>query len=78
MNKIGVECLTNQEVVNIESKNNQIKRVITNDSSYDADIVVSNADPTYFYKRILKHNPSKLSNNPLILSHSMSLFVLYF
>ena len=48
MNKIGVECLTNQEVVNIESKNNQIKRVITNDNSYDADIVVSNADPTYF------------------------------
>ena len=78
MNKIGVECLTNQEVVNIESKNNQIKRVITNDNSYDADIVVSNADPTYFYKRILKHNPSKLSNNPRILSHSMSLFVLYF
>ena len=28
MNKIGVECLTNQEVINIESKNNQIKRVI--------------------------------------------------
>ena len=78
MDKVGISCFTNEEVIDVQIKNNQIKKVITNKKSYDADIVVSNADPTMFYKKILNRKPSKFSNKPSILSHSMSLFVLYF
>ena len=57
---------------------NSLTHVHTNEGSYDADLVVSNADPTTFYKNVVKRKPKKISNKPLLLKHSMSLFVLYF
>jgi len=40
--------------------------------------VVSNADPSMFYEKVLRKTPKKISNKPSILKHSMSLFVIYF
>ena len=78
LNEIGVNCIKNVEVESISSSKNSLTHVHTNEGSYDADLVVSNADPTTFYKNVVKRKPKKLSNKPLLLKHSMSLFVLYF
>ena len=50
----------------------------TNDGNFSADLVVSNADPSMFYEKVLHRTPSKISNKPSVLKHSMSLFVIYF
>ena len=78
MNDIGINIKTNEEVINLEYTNKKISKVITYNSSYDSDIVISNADPTLFYKTVLNRKPTKIFNNPNILKHSMSLFVIYF
>ena len=73
-----ITCNFNTEVVEIVQDKNRISKVITTTGDYDADIVVSNADPSYFYSTVLKTKPRKIFNKPKILKHSMGLFVLYF
>ena len=53
-------------------------KVVTNHGDYHADLVVSNADPSYFYKSLLRKSPKKIFNKPYVLKHSMGLFVFYF
>jgi phytoene desaturase len=76
--KLNIDCETNTEVLGLDQKNKNIKSVITNNGTYHADIVVSNADPSYFYPEVIKGKPKKIFNKPAMLKHSMGLFVLYF
>jgi len=77
-NKKDIEYITNCEVTALDYKNNNLKSVVTSRGNYDADIIVSNADPSYFYKSLLRTNPKKVFNKPFVLKHSMGLFVFYF
>ena len=77
-NKKDIEYVTNCEVTALDYKNNNLKSVVTSRGNYDADIIVSNADPSYFYKSLLRTNPKKVFNKPFVLKHSMGLFVFYF
>ena len=74
----GIEYKTNCEVLNINHDNKRIKTVETSEGNLDADLVVSNADPSHFYENILKIAPKKIFNKKSILKHSMGLFVFYF
>ena len=78
LNEIGVKCVKNTEVISLIKSKNTVTGVDTENGVIDADLIVSNADPTMFYKKVIKKKPKKLSNKPLLLKHSMSLFVLYF
>lgn len=78
LGEIGVECYKNTEVINIIRNNKKIVEVETDSGKYTADLVVSNADPSMFYEKVLRKTPVKISNKPSILKHSMSLFVIYF
>ena len=78
LNEVGVECHKNTEVIKINYSNQKITDVETTNGKYEADLVVSNADPTTFYSKVLKRSPLKFFNKPRILKHSMSLFVIYF
>tara|TARA_B100000035_G_scaffold301100_1_gene297352 strand:- start:4567 stop:6036 length:1470 start_codon:yes stop_codon:yes gene_type:complete len=74
----GIEYRTNCEVTKIHHKDSIIKNIETTQGDYDADIVVSNADPSYFYESVLKIKPKKIFNKKSFLKHSMGLFVFYF
>ncbi len=76
--KKDIRYITNCEVHSIKTHKNNIKSVITSEGSYDSDIVVSNADPSYFYKNVMNTSPKKIFNKPALLKHSMGLFVFYF
>ena len=78
LGEIEVECHTNTEVIRVIKSNNKITAVETNNGSFNADLIVSNADPSMFYEKVLRKTPAKISNKPSILKHSMSLFVIYF
>lgn len=74
-----IKC--NQKVISLEQDGNKkITKVITESSSYDADLVVSNADVLHTYK-LLSSSDNKISTRKKSLekkSYSMSLFLLYF
>ena len=74
----GIDYKTNCEVLNIHHHNNRIKTIETTNGNYEADIVVSNADPSFFYESILNIKPKKIFNKKSLLKHSMGLFVFYF
>ena len=78
LDEIGIECYKNTEVTQVIKNNKKIVMVETNNGNFSADLVVSNADPSMFYEKVLHRTPSKISNKPSILKHSMSLFVIYF
>lgn len=76
--KKDINYQTNCEVLEIEEYKKNIKKIHTNNGTYESDLVVSNADPSYFYQSILKRAPKKIFNKSFMLKHSMGLFVLYF
>ena len=78
LDEIGIECYKNTEVTKVIKNNKKIVMVETNNGNFSADLVVSNADPSMFYEKVLHRTPSKISNKPSVLKHSMSLFVIYF
>ena len=78
LDEIGIECYKNTEVTQVIKNNKKIVMVETNNGNFSADLVVSNADPSMFYEKVLHRTPSKISNKPSVLKHSMSLFVIYF
>ncbi len=78
LDQIGVECHKNTEVTNIVTDNNKIVALETDKGDFTADLIVSNADPSMFYEKVLHKTPKKISNKPILLKHSMSLFVIYF
>ena len=78
LGEIGVECHKNTEVIRVVENNNKITTIETDNGSFNADLVVSNADPSMFYEKVLRKTPAKISNKPSVLKHSMSLFVIYF
>lgn len=52
----GVKFITNQEVMSVESEGKLVNKVITQDNSYEADVVVSSADYEHTDQRILPEN----------------------
>jgi phytoene desaturase len=56
---------TNCEVIEIENIIIISTQFVTNNGVYQADLVVSNADPSYFYQRFLKRTPKKIFNKPI-------------
>ncbi|MCJ8276328.1 MAG: phytoene desaturase, partial [Bdellovibrionales bacterium] len=81
LEKKGVEFSFNSPVNEIEVVNGGVNRVKTeNGLSFDADVVVSNADPIRTYNDLIdpqwrkKHSPQRLKRK----TQSMSLFVTYF
>ncbi|SMF11936.1 phytoene desaturase [Pseudobacteriovorax antillogorgiicola] len=77
----GAQVLTNASVERIETRGDKVKRVWTREGRcYEADVVVSNADPVRVYRDMLpEHHRRKHSNGALSRkTHSMSLFVAYF
>ncbi len=55
----GIECNYNTEVIEVVKNKNHISKVISNKGDFDADIIVSNSDPSYFYSTVLKTKPKK-------------------
>lgn len=81
LEKKGAFLRTNASVEKIEIESGAVKRVFTQDGmSYEADIVVSNADPVRVYRDMIDEKHRKVQTNKRLnsKSHSMSLFVAYF
>ena len=82
LEKHGAVIKTNASVERIETLGSSVKKCLwTRDGDcYDADLIVSNADPVRVYRDMLppdlrrKHSNSSLKRK----THSMSLFVAYF
>lgn len=79
--KKGVKIIKNASVKKIVVTAGHVKQVITTDeSTYDCDVLVSNADPVRVYRDMIdskhrrKHSDFRLN----LKTHSMSLFVAYF
>jgi phytoene desaturase len=81
LEKKGAVLKTNQSVSRIEVQNKSVKTVVTTTGEvYQADVIVSNADPVRVYRDMIdpETRPS-MSNRKLAgKTHSMSLFVAYF
>ena len=71
LDEIGIECYKNTEVTQVIKNNKKIVMVETNNGNFSADLVVSNADPSMFYEKVLHRTPSKISNKPSILKLSL-------
>lgn len=81
LQKKGAKLHLNSSVEKIETEGKTVKRVLTKDGKiYEADIVVSNADPVRVYRDMIgSENLSSTFNFFLKKkTHSMSLFVSYF
>jgi phytoene desaturase len=81
LQKKGAKLHLNSSVEKIELENKKVKRVFTTDGkSYEADKIVSNADPVRVYRDLIgADHLSKAFNFGLKnKSQSMSLFVSYF
>lgn len=79
--KHGATIHCNASVERIETQNGKVKQVWTKDGRcFQADLVVSNADPVRVYRDMLpSHHRRKHTNEALARrTHSMSLFVAYF
>ena len=81
LEKKGAQMKLNSSVEKIEVENGSVKRVFTTDGKqYQADVVVSNADPVRVYRDMIdsKHRSKHSDWRLKMKSHSMSLFVAYF
>lgn len=81
LRKKGATLHTQASVEQIEVKNHRVKSVHTTDGrTFEADLVVSNADPVRVYRDMIdSRHRSKHSNRRLKhKTHSMSLVVCYF
>ncbi|MGZ3691855.1 MAG: phytoene desaturase [Pseudobdellovibrio sp.] len=78
---LGGTIITDCSVTQINTENKKVVSVSTSQNkTYSADIIVSNADITYTYNELLKTEPLTKSTAQQLLKadHSMSLFVIYF
>ena len=76
---MGGTIRLNEEVVDIKTKHKQAYGVQTIHKSYDADIVVSNADAGFTYRRLIDKKERKKWTDIRLnkLEYGMSCFVLY-
>jgi phytoene desaturase len=77
LDELGVEVRTCSAVERIEVRGGKVRGVHTGDEFIEADVVVSNADPSHVYQRMLppQYRPPR-AQRPT--KQSMSLFVAYF
>jgi phytoene desaturase len=73
----GGEIITNSEVVAIETVEKKVKSVRTKDSSYDCDILVSNADALKTFEMTSSSKSNAAIRRLKNAEYSMSLFMLY-
>jgi phytoene desaturase len=81
MKRQGIHIALNTTVTKIDIENNQAKRVILSDgTTQEVDLIVSNADPTYLYQNMVEtHQTATSTKFKLKVAHySMGLFVVYF
>lgn len=81
LNELGVEIKYNAAVEHIQTSNGRVTGVrLENGETLNADIVVSNADPTIVYSQYLKDADLRMNSPERVLKkrQSMSLFVGYF
>lgn len=81
LNKNGVRIRLETSVKNILTQDKLVTGVsLANGETIEADLVVFNGDPTYFYQNMLcqKQVPLSVKAKLAISSYSMGLFVLYF
>lgn len=81
MKRQGIHIVLNTTVTKIDIEDNQAKRVILSDgTTQEVDLIVSNADPTYLYQNMVKTKQTATSTKlKLKVAHySMGLFVVYF
>jgi phytoene desaturase len=81
MKRQGVHIVLNTTVTSIDIENNQAKRVVLSDgTTQEVDLIVSNADPTYLYQNMVETRQTATSTKfKLKVAHySMGLFVVYF
>ncbi|OYY80819.1 MAG: hypothetical protein B7Y34_05300 [Methylophilales bacterium 16-45-9] len=81
MKRQGIHIVLNTTVTKIDIENNQAKRVILSDgTTQEVDLIVSNADPTYLYQNMVEtHQTATSTKFKLKVAHySMGLFVVYF
>lgn len=79
--KLGATIQTNASVKKIDIKNGKVKGLWTEgDQYYEADVIVSNADPVRVYRDMIDTKERKKHTNRALArkTHSMSLFVAYF
>lgn len=81
LGELGVEVKLNAPVAHIDVEGGRTKGVVLEDGTrFDCDVVVSNADPSMTYKKMIaakdrpKHSDAKIDR----VRGSMSLFVAYF
>lgn len=80
MREEGIEILLNTEVLEVNG-DDKIQKILTSDGRIlEADIYVSNGDPSYLYANCMKKkNPRKWNKKRVEGMHySMGLYVLYF
>lgn len=81
MKRQGIHIVLNTTVTKIDIEDNQAKRVILSDgTTQEVDLIVSNADPTYLYQNMVETKQTATSTKlKLKVAHySMGLFVVYF
>ena len=81
MREQGIRIELNQDVTEFVYQNKQVTAVkCANGSEFSCDMLVSNMDPSYLYKKIIPKNKQALSAKikTATAKHSMGLFVLYF
>ena len=81
MREEGIDIQLNKTAKNFECKDNRVQGVTFEDgSSIECDVVVSNADPTFLYNKMLGKQEQRLTAKVKTkhAKFSMGLFVLYF
>jgi phytoene desaturase len=76
LDELGVEVELNAPVERIDVRDGRVRGVHTANEFIRADVVVSNADPSYVYERMLPDHRPPRAQHPK--RQSMSLFVAYF
>lgn len=73
--ELGVQFHLNSKVEKIETSNDNVKAVVVNGKSHQADIIVSNMDIYYTYKNLLSNQ--KQATKVLQQERSSSAFIFY-
>jgi len=78
---LGGKVILNAEIEKIEEENGKVRNVLLkNGERHFTDIIVSNADVTHTYKKLLKDSDHAESQRKRLekMKYSMSLFLIYF
>ncbi len=80
LKELGGEIRLSTTATCVATANGRVTGVSTADSTESFDLIVSNADVMHTYNRLLAHEPRlhRVRSRLLRMTHSMSLFLIYF